>query len=79
MSEFRDAAHRQSYITALEAEITRLEQRIAQVVDDAPFAAQLKAEAEDGIKTAKAELARVKKTKAPKDEETATADEPAAE
>ena len=76
MSEFRNAAHRADYIAALEREITSLESRAAQIVEGAPFAAELKAEAEEGIKAAKAELARVKKTKAPS---TATADEPAAE
>ena len=74
--EFPTAWHRQAYIDALSREISQLEQRLEQVVDGAPFAEQLKAELTDSAKKAKAELARVKRSKS-KDEETESADEPA--
>lgn len=79
-SEFASAWHRDAYIAALGREIGELEQRLEAVVDEAPNAELLKAELQNGIKAAKAELARVKKSSAPKDEaEPEPAAEPAAE
>jgi len=50
-------------ITALGNEIAELERRLADVAEDAPFAPQIKAELENGIKAAKAELARLRRSK----------------
>lgn len=81
VKEFASAWHRDEYVAAVGREISALEQRLEQIGDDMPNAASLKEEVAKGIKSAKAELARVKRSKGAKDDEppteTADAEEPA--